>query len=359
MKIICPKCNTVYNVPSDKIPKTRATATCKKCGDRIVIEPGLATQPEPRATPTHSSAHYPSPSPVARPGEFTSMTLLGDYPELKGLSPEKFDLEEILPPNKKGGYKNRKNTFKVKVLKAVSDMLEKILRDGEQVMRIGKGTAYYPVELLFGNGWLTMYYNYYAIVCTNQRVLLINIDHRIRRPTHYLFQIPYEEIKNVKHGSLWGSLMFYRIKGKRRTFMYVKRYLVKEIRQFILDKKGSIKAVEHPQEPLENLCPSCFVPLGKGLTSCSQCRAHFKEPKKAFLRSLLLPGLGDMYLGHVFLGLLELLGAVFVWAVVISLLLSGEEGTPLGAFLLLLLYHVLDGLLAYHMGKKGYMLAKK
>jgi len=117
--------------------------------------------------------------------------------------------------------------------------------------------------------------------------------------------------------------------------------------------------VIHPQEPLENLCPSCFMPLEKRLISCPHCRAHFKEPKKAFLRSLLLPGLGDMYLGHVFLGLLELLGAVFVWAVVISLLLSGEEGTPLGAFLLLLLYHVLDGLLAYHMGKKGYMLAKK
>ena len=141
--------------------------------------------------------------------------------------------------------------------------------------------------------------------------------------------------------------------------MYVKGYIVKEIRQFIMDKKGSIRAAEHPQEPLENLCPSCFVPLGKGLTSCPQCRAHFKEPKKAFLRSLLLPGLGDMYLGHIFLGLLELLGAVLVWAVVISLVLSGEEGALFIALFLLVFYNVMDGLLAYHMGKKGYMLAKK
>ena len=44
------------NVPSDKSPQTRAVATCKKCGDQIVIEPLLATQPEPLATPTSAAA---------------------------------------------------------------------------------------------------------------------------------------------------------------------------------------------------------------------------------------------------------------------------------------------------------------
>ena len=358
MKIICPHCNTVYNVPSDKSPQTRAVATCKKCGDQIVIEPLLATHPEPLATPT-SAVSYPSPPPAERPGAFNSTALLRDYPELQGLSSEKFDLDQILPPNKKGGYKSRQNKFKVKVLKAVSDIVGKILRDGEKVMRIGKGTAYYPAELVLGNGWLTMFYNYYAIVCTNLRILLVNIDHRIRRPTHYLFQIHYEEIKNVKRGLLSSSLIVYRIKGKRRIFVYVKGYIVKEIRQFIMEKKGSRQTAEHPQEPLENLCPSCFTPLVKRLISCPHCRVHFKEPKKAFLRSLLLPGLGDMYLGHIFLGLLELLGAVFVWAVIISLVLTGEEGSLFIALFLLLFYNVVDGLLAYHMGKKGYMLAKK
>lgn len=359
MKVVCPHCNTVYNIPSDKIPKTRAVATCKKCGEQVVIEPSLSTQPEPRATTPRSSTHYPSASPATKPAEYVTMTLLRDYPELKSHSLDKFALEEILAPNKKGGYKNRKNKFKAKILKAVHTILEKMLKDGEKVMRIGKGTAYYPAELIFGNGWLTMYYNYYAIVCTNQRILLINIDHRIRRPTHYLFQIRYEEIKKIKQGLLSRSLIVHRMKGKRRILMYVKGYIVKEIRQFIMDKKGSIRTVEHPQEPLENLCPSCFAPLGKRLITCPHCRVHFKEPKKAFLLSLLLPGLGDMYLGHTFLGLLELLGAVVVWAVVISLVLSGEEGALFTALFLLIFYNLLDGLLAYHMGKKGYMLAKK
>lgn len=287
------------------------------------------------------------------------MALLRDYPDLKSLSSDKFSLEEIFSANKKGEYRNRKNKFKLKILKAVHTMLEKMLKDGEKVMRIGKGTAYYPAELVFGNGWLTMYYNYYAILCTNQRILLININHRIRRPTHYLFQIRYEEIKKIKRGLLSRSLIVHRMKGKRRIFMYVKGYIVKEIRQFIMDKKGSIRAAEQPHEPLENLCPSCFTPLAKRLISCPHCRAQFKKPKKAFLLSLLLPGLGDMYLGHTFLGLLELLGAVVVWAVIISLVLSGEEGALFTALFLLVFYNLLDGILAYHMGKKGYMLAKK
>jgi len=39
MKITCPTCNLVYNLPSHKIPKgENASAKCKKCGGRIVVE---------------------------------------------------------------------------------------------------------------------------------------------------------------------------------------------------------------------------------------------------------------------------------------------------------------------------------
>ena len=62
MKVICPQCNTVYNVPSDKMPKTRTVATCKKCGEQIVIEPSLSVQPEPRAESPTPTAPDPAPS---------------------------------------------------------------------------------------------------------------------------------------------------------------------------------------------------------------------------------------------------------------------------------------------------------
>jgi len=61
MKIICPRCNTSYNIPSNKIPQEkRATITCKNCGGKIIIEPSAGKQPdngahaEPISTPTIS-----------------------------------------------------------------------------------------------------------------------------------------------------------------------------------------------------------------------------------------------------------------------------------------------------------------
>lgn len=39
MKITCPVCNMVYNIPSHKIPEGRKVSTkCKKCGGRIVVD---------------------------------------------------------------------------------------------------------------------------------------------------------------------------------------------------------------------------------------------------------------------------------------------------------------------------------
>jgi predicted Zn finger-like uncharacterized protein len=354
MKIVCPTCNAIYRVRDEKVPKHGGATTCKKCGGRIVIEPTGAVQTGLASSPVTSSDTSPTPKGTGAEGA----VMFTDYPELQGMDSEKFDFREILSPNKKGGYKNRKNNFRLKILKTVHQVVGKILNEGEKVMRIGKGSAYYPAEFFLGNGYLTIMYNHYAMVCTNQRLLLININGRINRITHYLFQMPYQEIKKAKMGS-FGSFILYPVKGKRRIFMSMKRYFAKELKQIITDARTLTKEAADPSESRHNLCPSCFVPLSKGLDSCSQCMAHFKEPRKAFFRSLLLPGLGDIYLGHRGLGLLEMLGSAIVWLVVLAFLFSGEQGVVLPAVFLLLFYNGLDGLLTYHMANKGYMLDKK
>ncbi len=355
MVIICPTCNKDYKIPDEKIGKAGARARCKNCGQVMTIDPGGAVWAKRSEAGVEDSYRAASLSGDAGPGIPPDHGVFMDYPELQGIPREKVAFEEIFSPGKKGGYRNRKNKFKVRILMAVSEVLDKIIKEGERVMRVGKGTAYYPAELFFGNGWLTMIYNHYAILATDQRILLINVNSRLKDTTHYLFQVLYEDIRKVKRGRLFSSMVLYRKRSKRRVLTHMKRYISKELKAFIAERKEVVKG--DPEAVLESICPSCFVPLEKGLTQCPSCEAAFKTPKKATWRSLLLPGLGDFYLGHRALGAAELMGSLMVWTYALLLVFRGQEDGLLVGIVVLLFYNCTDAAVTYFMAKKGYMLA--
>jgi predicted Zn finger-like uncharacterized protein len=353
--IVCPTCNKDYKIPDDKIAKARARARCKNCGEVVVIDPTGVVRTKRAEVAASGSQHATSPPWDMGKGIPLDQGVFMDFPEIQAISPEKVAFEEILLPNKRGGYRNRRNKFKVKILMAVSEVLDKIIKEGEKVMRIGKGTAFYPVEVIFGNGWLTMMYNQYAILATNQRILLINVNSRMKGTTHYLFQVLYQDIKRAKRGILFSSMILDRIKSKRRVFTQMKRYISKEMKGFITEQKSNVNG--EPEAVLEYICPSCFVPLEKGLTTCPSCEAAFKTAKKATLRSLLLPGLGDFYLGHRALGALESMGSFMLWAYALLHISAGQKDGLFVAIIVLLFYNCTDAIVTYFMAKKGYMLA--
>ena len=359
MRVACSSCKAEYNIPDEKIAGKKMQARCSKCGETITIDPAEKTDEQDLASP--DSATEASP-PVQEETVAAQATIVAKdhplflaYPELLSLGGDEFDFLEIFTPNKKGNYKHGKNKFKLKILEVVAEKGAKILKGDEKVLRVAKGTAYYPSELFFGNGFLTMLYNHFAILCTDTRVIFINVNPKVTKATHYLFQLPYDQLKNVKKGGIFGRLIFNKKKGKRRLFNGVKRYLMKEVAEFISGRIAENPATQSGAL-LEDLCPSCWTPLPKGLGNCSACKAVFKSPKKAAIRSLLLPGLGDIYLGHKLLGSMELFGAVIVWFIVVVLLTSGEEGAWLTALLMVLFVNGFDGIMTYFMGQKGYLL---
>jgi hypothetical protein len=358
MEVVCPTCNTKHAIVERKLPKRKAVGVCKQCGGRIILEPNSSSYSHTTVGPSPSPGHYAEPLSSSGNRQAEVLTLFADYPDLQGLDPERFDLEAIFGPNRSGGYRNRKNNLKVKILTAIQDPLNKILKNDERVMRIARGVAYYPAEIFFGNGFFTMIYNHYAILCTDRRLIFVNANSKMNRPTHYFFQLAYQDIKKVGRGLMGGGLTVHQTRGKRRTFLYVKGHSSKDLKNFIMGQKKTTQAVEPLEESLENLCPSCFTALEEGLVRCPHCRADFKVPRKAFLRSLVLPGLGDIYLGHKGLGILELIGSVIVWGVVISSVLEMGHAGLIVALFLLPFYNGVDGLLTRHMARKGYMLAE-
>jgi hypothetical protein len=364
MQTICPQCNfTITYEATNQNSRHASTATRKRCGRSTIFgtEGPAALDGNLKAATNQIPQSSVRPAQLtAHPAAFAQRTMyeiFEAYPDLRNLDLDKFDLEAIFIPTKKGRYKTGKSKFKARILKSVHEKANKILTDGEQVLRICKGTAYYPAQLLIGNGYLTMLYNQYAILCTNKRLLLINIDSRVTRTTHYVFQIVYEDIKSIKKGFLLGHLIINRRRGKRRVYTAVKRYLLNEIKDFVEKTLTGIDAISTPRPPLEKLCPACFIPLEENLTQCPKCSVQFKKPKTAFLKSLIVPGWGDIYLGHRLLGVFELMGSALVWLIVVSLLLSGAGDNLAVAAAIFLFYNLMDGLLTYHMAGKGYMLA--
>jgi hypothetical protein len=53
----------------------------------------------------------------------------------------------------------------------------------------------------------------------------------------------------------------------------------------------------------------------------------------------------------------DLIGSLILWSFVLLSLFSSDKGGVVAAALLLIFYNGIDGLLTYHMAKKGYMLA--
>jgi len=356
MDIVCRHCNATYTIADHKVPVRKAAATCKRCGNRIVIAPKTADAPLPAGPAAMPEA---APRNEAQANAAHDRILVEALPEVSGFHPARYAMSEILQPNRKGRYQTRLNKFKLKILTLVKPTLDTLLQKDERVMRIGGGTAYYPAEIFFGNGFLTMLYNRYALVATNQRLVMINTNHRMTGLRHYLFQMPYSEIKKVSRGLFRTSLNLARKKGRRRLFTSMKMAFTKELRAFIAQQLTPEPAAAAEAKPLECLCPACFAPLPGYSAACAACGATFKSARKAALRSLLLPGWGDWYLGHRLLGGLELMGSLVVWSIVLNLFSQGGGENAGVAAVILLFYNGFDALLTRHMARKGVMLESR
>jgi hypothetical protein len=301
--------------------------------------------------------------PAAVPIASGEETIAGDddlftaFPELQDLSPDKFTYREIFSRTEKHGYRSKENRRALKIVQAVHDLLTTgILADGEKVLRVARGIAYHPFEIPYANGLLTILSNYFAIVCTDTRLLLINLNRRLTRPTRYTFQIPYNGIAGISRGVFLSSLIIAGRSGRNWNFTTVNRSLAGSIKDFVaarLDKSSPAPIDNKLSMP--QLCPSCHTPLPAGFAACPHCSAAFKKPREALLRSLILPGFGSIYLGYHPLGIMEITGYLFSWLLSVALMVLEAPGGIGVAIIPVAAYHLTAGLLAWKTAGKGYL----
>jgi hypothetical protein len=240
----------------------------------------------------------------------------------------------------------RQNNRRLDVLARVAPVLGGALEEGERVQWATEGTVNLWWEQMFMGAWAFLI-NRTAVVLTDKRLLLIHMSGK--RPESFVNQVQRSAIRSV--GGLF-SITIALGRGKI-SLSGIPGHGKKGLKTLLPKNAGAAGGIEH-------LCSSCYAAHASHQETCDRCGTRFKSPKTAALRSMLLPGLGDFYLGHRGLAVLEMIGAVFTWLIA-ALLIAGsveDESTMVGLIIALILVgfgHGLDGALTLAQGKKGMM----
>lgn len=251
----------------------------------------------------------------------------------------------------------RRSKRKLKLLKVIDRDIRNIIDEDETVFFVTEGVLVKAAEQFF-IGWVAYYYNQTAFVFTTKRVLLIHMKDRKHRGV-FLRCIEYADIRAIK-GSAFSTFKIQLRNGKTLAFSRMPGADRKELAAFLNQILDNNAPWDYQAIGMRNLCPNCLTDYGEALVEeCRHCGLEFKRPGKAALLSLIMPGLGDIYLGSKVLGFIELIFMGILWLSFIAAAF-GEASTGdslLFAFFMLfflwLFIHPIDAAKAYFMGIKG------
>ena len=272
--------------------------------------------------------------------------------ELTRLFPADFpvDVDRVFARLDGWGMK-RSNRKRAELLAKAAPVLKAALAPDERVQYVTGGIVSLWWEQLMA-GWVSLLINRTTIVLTTHRLLLIHTTSR-GRPESYVNQISLDAIRRVKRSWVSGQLKLTLGRGNR-TLTGIRRSDSKQLAAILSGKPTAAGGITA-------LCPACFEPSADH-RACARCRTSVKSPLTAAIRSLLLPGLGDFYLGHRFLASIEMVGSLASWFVIIALMLpafepNAERSAPLIAAVfsgvLLVAVNGFDALLTYAQAKQG------
>jgi len=287
------------------------------------------------------------------------------FEELLGAEVEASPYEFALLFKADGWMERLRSKNRFKLLKAIDGKLRKILHMDERVYFLTSGTTANIAEQYFAGAAVTQALNRRALVFTTERVILVQIDSK-KRPRELVSQIAYTSIAEVK--ATWNGYCQLKLRDKSKlNFIGVPKADRKHLAAFLTDvvKTAAAAVTSASGVALEQLCPHCFVPVPGHPAACPHCQGGFKLARTAMLRSMIFPGLGDFYLGHRAFAVFEMIGAAFVWYVlVIAPLLGvpGENGeitdtNPVYWFIAgvtLTFIHGIDAVMTRHFALKGH-----
>ncbi len=289
-----------------------------------------------------------------------TMDITLQYPELSEIATrigvDKLNLQSIFPQTD-GFFVKRNNKKKVEYLTKAQPLLSKMLAQGEVIEYIARGTLHSSFEMFFAGGYWTRYINFTTLVLTNYRLLMINTNSKSVPKDMLYSQVRMDQIRKVQGGML-GNFMLKLNDKKNRIYREVPSPERKILKQMIDQKINQPQSAAGQQlqgaPSCENLCTTCYKVVPKGEYQCQACNTQFRTPRAAALRSLILPGLGDLYLKHHTLAILEMVGSLAIYAVLLVGAMANNDPIPVfGALFIIAIINSFDALVTYYIAKKG------
>jgi len=243
---------------------------------------------------------------------------------------------------------------RVNMLASVEPRLDTLLFPGEQIEFVTKGALNSFVEQFFMGVW-SLIVNRTTFLFTNYRLILLNADNKGKAKT-LMWQIPYARMQKYGAGGFSGVVKINTLGGKSYSFIQVPGADRKRLKEYMLARLAHTQQHGLPFPAYldrDPLCAQCASPVPPKAQGCPECGDPFINPMTPALLSLIIPGLGHLYLGHRQMALHEFFGfAVILLNTTFMTLKAGLPGLLFG-ILIIALTNGVDSLVTLYVANKG------
>ena len=269
-----------------------------------------------------------------------------------------YDLESIFP-QRKGFRARRRNKSKLRLVERVDALLFQMLGPDERVLFLCKATGMERWEMFFEVNYFAWRYNYGTLVLTNSRIISIETT-STGNPKYIRRQVKLANIIRFDIRRFFQTLTLYLADNEKTTFRWMNPHDLDHLKNLLGEVSFQQDIPISKEHCYQSLCYSCHKPMPEGLYVCPNCQTEYRTPKKAILRSLILPGWGKIYLKRTAYGLLELLGFLVV-VLIFLILIMVAVSTPgvirakflIFFFLAIMMHRLMDVLVPRAMARKG------
>jgi hypothetical protein len=255
------------------------------------------------------------------------------------------------------GYIQRKQ----KLISHSASLLQRMLKPGEEVLYVGKGVYASFVEQYFMGALMANLVNQTVFVLTNLRLIMLHSNTK-GIPQHTYWTIYYSQIKSFK-ASWTGTVNLVLVDGtslKFSGFEKLDRTQMPAVFEKALADYVALGFNPVVSQSRENVCTHCFELVPKKQYDCGHCQAKYWQPGEIALRSLIFPSWGDFIMGHTSAAIMELIGYIFTWFIILAAFsnalnndVEGVLGAVILAVILLGFAHIGDACLTYFVARKG------